>query len=230
MSFYNRSGGLGGLVRFPGLNGLVRFPGLGRYSRYGAFGDVSDAQDALTKANAAVATLKAKIKAQVKLVAFSEKALKNCSEEAGNIIMGLATAGAGTLVCIAAQQTALGQRKGVLAAYENDLELAQAEVANAKIALAQAKADALAPPIDDVVVDPVVVVDSNGTVTPRPTVTSTSTAKASGAASGGGMFSNPLMLAAIGIPVVGGLLYVLTRRRSGPVAGYGRRSRSRSRR
>ncbi len=204
MSFYNR--GYGGLVRFPGLGSLVRFPGLG------GFGDVDEATEAVRLAQVKVDKAQADLNKQKKLIKFTEDALRKCT--AGPTAVAFLTAGASVAVCVAEQETALGQRRGVLGQFELILSEAKDELKAAKAALAQAKS---VPVEEESIPDPIAVTNNGGGGGPR--ITSTAKTSTSGS---GGMFSNPLMIAVVAVPVLGGIAWMLTRKKSS-VAGYRRR-------
>ena len=200
MSFYNR-----------GYSGLVRFPGLGRY---GAFGDVSEAEEAVRVAEAKVAKATADLNKQKKLVAFTQNALRECT--ARPTAVAFLTAGASIAVCVAEQETALGQRKGVLGQFELILSEAREELKAAKAALAAARIQEQEAPPEEL---PEVTPTGGGpgpgpTGGPRP-------APKSIASSAGGLFDSPLKIAMVTLPVLGGLAYVMMRKPA-RVASYRR--------
>lgn len=198
----------------------MRFPGLGRY---GAFGDVDEAQAAVDAAQLKVSKAQADVNKQKKLITFTQDALRQCT--AGPTAVAFLTAGASVAVCVAEQETALGQRKGVLGQFDLILSSAKDELKDALTALAQAKAQAREVPPEEEPVITTTHVDSSGNTVTVPHTSTSSSAKGGS----GGMFSNPMMIAAVAVPVLGVLAYVMTRRKSA-VAGYGRRRSRRSRR
>ncbi len=162
---------------------------MGFYSRYGRrgygrFGDVAEAQDAVAAAQAKVASITVERANQVKLIAFTKTALNKCSDFSA---AALFTAGASVAVCVAEQQTALGQREGQLAQIDLRLSTAKGELAAAQQALMAARNQAASMPSD-------VVVDTYGVGVPSTVGYSSGAMTGSG---GGGlmdMLSNPLVI------------------------------------
>ncbi len=170
MSFYNR-----------GYGGLVRFPGLGRY---GAFGDVTEAQDAVNAANAKLKKIQLDRANQLKLIAFTQKALNDCLQPSAGAIF---TAGVSVAICVAEQETALGQRKGQLGQIDLQLNTAKGELAAAKQALIDARAVAESAPPEDASLPS----SGGGGGSISPTGSSSSFLSSGG---GKSLLSNPLVL------------------------------------
>lgn len=185
-----------------------------KLGRYGSFGDVGEAKDALNAAKAKVEAAKVKVANQKKLVAYTQLSLKKCVEGEGQIVGNILSGGVSAAICIADQNNQLGQRNGILVQFEAELESAKAEVKNAQAALAQAQDAAAAPPTGEPTVE---VVSTSGNSPPGAVSMSRQT---SGASTILGM--SPLVIAAVAVPVVGVILYALTRKKAS-VAGYRRR-------
>ncbi len=167
-----------------------------RYRGFRGFGDVAEAQDAVQIAQAKVAATQAKITAQKRLVSYTQVALKNCSENEGNIVGNILSGGVSAAICIADQTNQLGQRRGILVQFEGELDAARAELASARSALDQARSMPA-----DVEVSP-------GVVHPGSTVGYVGSAQTG---SGGGLmdlFSNPLVLGGAAIVGLGAAFLV----------------------
>jgi len=160
------------------------------YGRYGRFGDVVEAQDAVNAASAKVQSIQVERQNQVKLIAFTRTALNKCSDFSA---AALFTAGASVAVCVAEQQTALGQREGQLAQIDLRLNTAKGELAAAQALLSQARSQAANPSID---------VPSSGSAGAGGSGSSYATSDGGLFGGGGSMFSNPLVIGG-GVLVLG---------------------------
>ncbi len=182
---------------------------------FGGPDEVAMAQQAVDAANAKVKALAVKRKNQVSLIASTQSALNRCGDP--NAIAFL-TLGGSTAACILEHEMLRGQQNAFLEELDRQIAMANAELVEAKRALAAAIAMPDAPA--DAYIPPSGGGTSSGSAVKQPY-------KAGGASSalsagGDSLLSNPLVLGGIGLAVAGIAIVMLKRPRAS-VAGYRRR-------